>query len=191
MLATPSPSAGRAGRPGAPTLRAAARAASLALVLLAAACTTGTPEDPASSAPTATPTPAATSASASPAPAPSAPPSAPAPEPEPGPVPDAQPTGDRRDVSVVVTYSGWDAAASRVAVGAYAEDVVESGGTCTLTLTGAGGTRTASQPATPDAGSTACGELTVGAPSGTWSARVAYDSPASRGESAAVEVVVP
>ena len=119
-------------------------------------------------------------------------PPVPTPSAEPGTAPGGGSSeDDRARVSVVLTYSGWDAAASRVVVGAYVEDAVETGGTCTLTLTRGDATRTATQAATPDAGSTSCGELAVEASPGTWSARVGYDSPASRGSSGEVEVVVP
>ncbi|ADG75271.1 hypothetical protein Cfla_2381 [Cellulomonas flavigena DSM 20109] len=194
MRATPSPSAGRAGRRSVPARRAVACAASLALVLLAAACTTGPREGAApttASATASTPGPTSTATATTPAPQASAQPPTPEPTPEPAPAPGAEPPDGRGAVPVVVTYSGWDVAASRVAVGAYVEGLVESGGTCTLTLTGPGTTRTASQPATPDAGSTSCGELAAGASSGTWSARVTYESPTASGASATVEVVVP
>jgi hypothetical protein len=81
-----------------------------------------------------------------------------------------------------------------VEVGAYLAGVAESGGTCTLTLTGVAGTATAQVTAEPDAASTSCPTLAVpGAElsSGTWSAVVSYASPSTSGTSDPVDVVVP
>jgi len=106
--------------------------------------------------------------------------------------PATAPASSPRNVQVVVTYHGWDQASRRVIVGAYVKDVVEEGGTCTLTLKGPGGPVDSSVTASPDAGTTACGELAVVPPaSGRWSATVTYTSRASAGASQAVEVTVP
>lgn len=96
-------------------------------------------------------------------------------------------------VPVVMTYSGWNASAHQVMVGGYVTGVIESGGTCTLTLTRAGARVTASRPARPDAATTACGGLTVpgsSLSSGTWKAVLSYASKASTGTSAAVDIDV-
>jgi hypothetical protein len=96
-------------------------------------------------------------------------------------------------VEVVTTFAGWNQLTSAVEVGAYVT-AVETPGTCTLRLTGPGGTVERNQPATADASTLACGALTVPgtelAP-GTWSASVIYSSATSEGTSAPVEVVVP
>jgi hypothetical protein len=100
----------------------------------------------------------------------------------------------RPNASIFITYSGWDASNRVVEVDGYVQQVVEDGGTCTLTLTKGGASATASRPATPDVSSTSCGALTVPAgqlSSGTWSAVVSYASSKSQGSSAPVDVPVP
>lgn len=95
-------------------------------------------------------------------------------------------------VDVVVSWSGWDAAQGRAAVGAYVPSVVEDGGTCRLTLTKGTEVVTGEQAAAADADSTSCGELSVpvGA-GGTWTATVTYTSKQSSGSSAPVEIEAP
>lgn len=96
-------------------------------------------------------------------------------------------------VDVLVTYAEWNAADSVVEVGAYVA-AVENAGTCTLTLTSAGRTATATMSALPDAATMSCGGLVVPRAqlaAGTWSAVVGYASATSTGTSPAVEVVVP
>lgn len=154
-----------------------------------------TPSPTPSATPTATPAPSASpSPTAAPAaPDPVAPPVADPADP-PAPEPTAAPPGTSlADVEVVTTYAGWNDLTGSVEVGAYA-GTVEADGACTLTLTGPGGTRTARSAATPDASSTSCGALGVAGGDltpGTWEAVVAYESPRSRGSSAAVTVEVP
>jgi hypothetical protein len=94
----------------------------------------------------------------------------------------------------MVTYSGWVDASSSVEVGAYVAGVVESGGTCTLTLTGPGATRTATVTGEADAGSTSCTTMAVpGAQlsTGSWTAVVDYRSADAGGTSSSVTVDVP
>lgn len=96
-------------------------------------------------------------------------------------------------VPVVVTYSGWNASLRKVMVGGYVTGVIESGGTCTLTLTHAGTSVTASGPGRPDAATTACGGLTVPGSSltaGSWKAVLSYASKASTGTSSSVDIDV-
>lgn len=98
------------------------------------------------------------------------------------------------DISVFVTYSGWNSLSGSVDVGGYVAGVVESDGTCTLTLTRGSTEVTGSTPATPDVGTTSCGGLTVpgsAVSAGTWTAVVGYDSDSSSGSSDPVEVTVP
>jgi len=95
--------------------------------------------------------------------------------------------------AVLITWSGWDDALGGVEVGGYA-DLVESGGTCTLTLTKGGVTASASRPASADVSTTSCGALSVPGSelsSGTWEAVLTYESPGAAGTSAPVEVEVP
>ncbi|MBF0687198.1 MAG: hypothetical protein IR158_05435 [Cellulomonas sp.] len=149
---------------------------------------------------TATPTPSATRATPT---ASMTPDDDPAPRPTPSPTsssapteePTAEPTpsGDtRQDVAVSVTIAEWNAASGAVEVSGYA-DVVEDGGTCTLTITRDGRTVTGSEVAVADASTTSCGLMSAAptTPSaGTWQAVLSYSSDASRGASAPVEVRV-
>lgn len=142
------------------------------------------------------PTPERTSPATSPSPVPEpeagAEP-APAPGDAPSTAPGAQPPAgsDRARVDAVTTYAGWNDISGAVEVGAYVP-VVESGGTCTLVLTGPGDEQRVQAPATPDVTSTACGALSVtGLVPGTWQAVVTYDSERSTGSSAPVTVEVP
>lgn len=100
--------------------------------------------------------------------------------------------GDERAVAtVVVTYATWDATEG-VLVAGYVDGVVEDGGTCRVRLVGPGPEATGTAPATPDAGSTSCGQVAATpAGSGTWTATLEYTSAGARGTSAPVEVVVP
>jgi hypothetical protein len=95
---------------------------------------------------------------------------------------------------LVVTFADWDAAAGVVEAAGYVSGVAESGGTCTLTLTRGGSSVTATSAAEPDRSATSCFGLTVPGDrlgSGTWSAVLSYESPASQAESSATEVQVP
>jgi hypothetical protein len=156
---------------------AAAGAATSATVTPAA----GTPGTPAPSAPSSGDAAATGSSSAPPPPA------------SPGGTTPSSPSSSRRPVPVTVTYSAWDAGTSAVVVDAFA-GVVESGGTCTLTLVTGGSTVTATSRAEPDASTTDCAEISVAgsrlAP-GTWRGTLAYSSPRSTGTSSSFPVVVP
>lgn len=97
-------------------------------------------------------------------------------------------------VPVVVTYSGWEPSTASVEVGAYVQGVVESTGTCTLTLTLEGTTERATVPGSPDASSTSCSGLVLGGSaltSGTWRAVVSYESASWHGSSDPFDVSVP
>ena len=97
------------------------------------------------------------------------------------------------DVTVLITYADWNSSASVVEAAGYA-GVVESGGTCTLTLSGSGGTATTTVPAEADASTTVCGGLQVPRSqlaAGTWQAVLSYASATSTGSSDPVEVTVP
>ena len=138
--------------------------------------------------------PSETPSSTSTEPSRAAPSVAPTPTP-PGPQTPAAPgAGDERtEVTVIVTFADWDAAAGVVEVGAYAAATGESG-TCTLTMTQAARSAQATQPAVADVSTMSCGGLTLpraDLPSGEWSAVVAYESSKSRGTSEAVQVRIP
>lgn len=98
------------------------------------------------------------------------------------------------DLSLVVTYSDWNADTSAVEAGAFVPGVVESGGTCTLTLTQGGSTVTATAPGDPEASQTTCGALSIPGSevfSGMWRAVVSYESDTSQATSDGAEVAVP
>jgi hypothetical protein len=114
---------------------------------------------------------------------------------DPAPSTSAAPSsGARGEATVRITYSGWNAGSGVVEVGGFVPQLVEAGGSCTLTLTQGAASATASREATPDVSTTACGELTVPgdqlAP-GTWSAVLSYESDTASGASDPVEVQVP
>jgi hypothetical protein len=95
---------------------------------------------------------------------------------------------------VFLTFADWNAQSGAVEVSSYVQEVVENGGTCTLTLTQGADSVTASSAAQADASSTTCGDLVVAraklAP-GTWRAVVTYRSDKTRGTSDPAEVTVP
>jgi hypothetical protein len=100
----------------------------------------------------------------------------------------------RRQVDVSQTYSGWEADSSTLTVGGYVSGVVESGGTCTLTVTKGKSVARATSSASPDASTTDCAQLAVpGAKlsSGTWSGVLSYESSTSTGQSQPFAMVVP
>jgi hypothetical protein len=96
-------------------------------------------------------------------------------------------------ITVATSYHGWDAAGRAVVVGGYVDGLVESGGTCTLTLTQGQTSLTGTTQAEPDAASTTCGEVAVrdGLTPGAWQAVLSYSSAAHSGSSPAVTVEVP
>lgn len=102
--------------------------------------------------------------------------------------------GSSTTARVSIAYSGWNPATSTVEVDGFLGGIVESGGTCTLTLSQGSATAVGSKPAEPDATSTSCAGLSVagsGLAAGRWSAVVSYESATSLGESPMVEVDVP
>jgi hypothetical protein len=96
---------------------------------------------------------------------------------------------------VALTYAGWDAPSASVEVDAFVGDLIEDGGTCTLTLSRAGtGSRVVSGAASADATTTICAPLHVAGDqlaSGTWTATVTYSSASGSGSSDPAEVTVP
>jgi len=87
-------------------------------------------------------------------------------------------------VSVVITtYNDHDN--GNLTVNGYVDGVVESGGTCTLTLKdSAGRTVSSSRPAQPDATTTTCGQSAISLSklhAGTWQATLSYSSATSVG----------
>ena len=97
-------------------------------------------------------------------------------------------------LSLVVTYSDWNADTSAVEAGAFVPMIVESHGTCTLTLTRGSSTVTATAPGDPEASQTTCGALSVpgsDVSSGLWRAVVSYESDTSSATADAAEIAVP
>ena len=130
---------------------------------------------------------AATSSSPSPSPVPSLPVAATS-------ASASSTAGALHSVVVSSTFSGWDASAGEIVAGGFVGDVVETGGTCTLTVTRAGVTASGSSEALPDASTTSCGEMRAGGRDlvpGTWDAVVSYTSARSTGASAVFSVVIP
>lgn len=177
-------SASGAGATGGSTPRSSAEAAASAAAT-AAPGTYGTPVDP--SLPN--PTDVATDAPVTPAPADAEAPG------DPGSPETVSPDAGSVDpATVVVTYSGWVDDSAAVELGAYVAGVVESDGTCSLTLTSGSATVTTQVTAEPDASSTSCPTMAVPgadlAP-GNWQAVVAYESAGASGRAAPVTVAVP
>ena len=109
-------------------------------------------------------------------------------------MPEVEETGGSAAVAVSLTYTGYDASTSAVVAGGYAADVVEVDATCTLVLRRGGVELRGEALASPNAGTTDCGEVRVGGDaltSGSWEAVLSYTSATSAGESAVGEVVVP
>jgi ABC-type molybdate transport system substrate-binding protein len=97
-------------------------------------------------------------------------------------------------VTLVVTYSGWNTVANDAEVAAYVQSLQPAGGNCTLTMTLAGTTRTASKAASTDVSTTQCGTVAIPAgqlSTGTWTATVSYKSATASGVSAPVTIQVP
>ncbi len=78
-------------------------------------------------------------------------------------------------------------------VNGFVSDVIEGGGTCTLTLTRQGQTVTESKSANPDAQTTTCGMIVVQwskLSAGTWTAHLAYLSSKYEGKSDSISIEV-
>lgn len=96
-------------------------------------------------------------------------------------------------VDVQVTFWGWDDDAQVVEVGGFVSGVVESGGSCLLTLSHDGRTVTVEAEGRPDATTTSCGALTVDGDRlepGTWTAVLTYSSATSSGAADEREIEV-
>jgi hypothetical protein len=98
-----------------------------------------------------------------------------------------------RQVRVVTSFAGWNAATRAVEVGGYAI-VVEPAGTCTLRLVHGDQVVTRQQAAILDATTIACGGFSVpgsALTAGQWQAELAYTSSKSMGKATTVMVRVP
>ena len=100
------------------------------------------------------------------------------------------------EAALVMTFAEYSAGTGSIDASAFAQGLVESGGTCVLSATRDGGaplTGTAT-PAEPGPGTTDCGSLGLDLPadgSGTWTATVGYESDSTSLTSNAMDVEVP
>ena len=98
------------------------------------------------------------------------------------------------DVTPQLTYYGWNADIPGVEAGGIVLGIVESGGTCTLTMTRDTTTVDISVEAVDNVSSTSCPAMTVPGDRlepGSWQATLSYESGTSQGVGDAVEVDVP
>jgi hypothetical protein len=94
---------------------------------------------------------------------------------------------------MLLTSAGWVAQDSAVEASGFVA-VVESGATCTLTLTAGGTSRTAAGPAEPSASTTECPVLSLSRDQltpGPWSAVLSYTSASTSAASAPTTIEVP
>lgn len=92
-----------------------------------------------------------------------------------------------------MSYSGYDAASDSVQASGYI-DLIETGGSCTLTLTSGGRSASGSSTASADATTTTCGAVVVprsALAAGTWDGVLTYSSPTTVAESSHFSVSVP
>lgn len=99
-----------------------------------------------------------------------------------------------RVAPVTITFFGWDQAKQVAQAGGYVTGVIESGGTCTLTLSKGGQTATGTTTAHADATTTTCGAVTIPGSqltAGTWQAVLSYRSDRHTGKAdpVAIEVI--
>jgi len=107
--------------------------------------------------------------------------------------PGEAPVASLRDVTVTVPNASYDPSTRSIAAAGIVDDVVETGGRCTLVATNAGARATATSTARGDATATYCGTVSLSAAGlapGTWSVVVEYLSATARGASAPVSVQV-
>ncbi|MGY1824784.1 MULTISPECIES: hypothetical protein [unclassified Blastococcus] len=94
----------------------------------------------------------------------------------------------------VVTFAAWVEDTGSVEVNGYVAGVIESHGSCVLTLSRGSQSLSVENTAAPDATTTTCGLLQVAGAdlaAGTWEAVLSYRSDTSTGVSPAVDVEVP
>ena len=158
------------------------------------AATTSATATSSSSAATSSPTSSArpSSATAAPTASPTSPaPTAPSSS---APVPPSSAAPALAPVGVVVTVASWNSLNSDVEFGAFVQGVVETGGTCVVTMSKGSQQATGRAAALPNAKNTSCGDLRVAGSAvstGSWTATVTYASPTSSGASAPTTVEVP
>ncbi len=95
---------------------------------------------------------------------------------------------------VVLSYAVWEEATASLDAAGYVNPVIEDGGTCTLRLTGDGGSISVTTPGFADATTTICSPLSVPGErlaAGTWTLRLAYSSATTDVVSRPLSVDVP
>lgn len=100
-------------------------------------------------------------------------------------------TKTKQKATVMITT--WAQKHGDMTVNGFVQEVVEDGGTCTLTLTKDGITRSESRPAKANATNTTCGENDIPVSQlspGTWQAVLSYSSTKYVGQSAPLSVEV-
>ena len=110
------------------------------------------------------------------------------------PTPSPTPSVAVKKAQIAWVDSGVDTAAGVIYAVAEITNVVEDGGTCTLTFIGAGKTKTVSGKAEVNATDTQCHPLELpvsGLPKGAGLITMSYSSPTHAGTSAAVAVNIP
>lgn len=94
-------------------------------------------------------------------------------------------TDSRAAVVPYITTADWDASAQAVDVAAIVPGVIESGGTCTVTLTAGSTVRTVTSDGVAASSYTGCEAVVVkDLAAGSWQVRVRYSSSKSAGASA-------
>lgn len=92
-----------------------------------------------------------------------------------------------------VQLTWWDAESAGIQANGAVNNVVETGGTCTLTATKGSVSRSVSREATVNATNTSCGEITIPRSQlavGNWTIRLSYSSSKSQGVSGSQTVNV-
>lgn len=131
-----------------------------------------------------TPTPTPTVASDTPAPIASD-------TPTPAATSTAAPVDGKTSVTPFITTADYDASGKALDVSAIVPNVIEAGGTCTVTITSAGTTRTATANGVAASSYTGCEAVSFAKPAaGTWTVTVRYSSTKAAGTSAARTVQV-
>lgn len=91
---------------------------------------------------------------------------------------------DRKAVVPAITTKDWDAAAQALDVSAIVTGIVESGGTCTVTVTSGSTVRTATSTGVAAGSYTGCSAVAIkDLAAGSWQVRVRYSSTKSVGSS--------
>lgn len=100
-------------------------------------------------------------------------------------------TPDRQSVTPVISTWGQDS--ENLMVNGFVQNIVEDGGTCTLTLKKAANVVIQSRQAVANATNTSCGQTDVALSRlspGVWNATLSYNSTTAAGTSASVDITV-